>query len=145
MSEMGVPPGVDWALVIIGEVMVAVGVVSDLIAAIGLLRFPNFYVRLHAATVGTIWGAFVPLVGAALIAAGSDFLGSYRWFVAGGAVVTAIFILILGPAGSHALARAAHRSRAAAVHPKVVDHLEEDEEMLKGGGAGEEGSGGGSG
>ncbi len=140
---MVVPYTIDWILVIIGEVMVAVGVISDLIAAIGLLRFPNFFVRLHAATVGTIWGAFVPLIGAAFIAAGSKFLGMYRWFVAGGAVITAIFILILGPAGSHALARAAHRSKAAIVHPKVVDHLEEDEALLgEGEGSGSEASGG---
>jgi len=123
---MVLPAGLDWVLVIIGEIMIAVGVISDLIAAIGLLRFPNFYVRLHAATIGTIWGAFVPLIGAALVAAGADFLGKYRWFMAGGAVITAVLILILGPAGSHALARAAHRSKAAVVQPKVVDHLEED-------------------
>jgi len=135
VSEM-VPAGLDWVLVVIGEIMIAVGVISDLIAAIGLLRFPNFYVRLHAATIGTIWGAFVPLVGAAFVAAGADFLGRYRWFMAGGAIITAVLILILGPAGSHALARAAHRSKAAVVQPKVVDHLEEDSRAspLEGGG-----------
>ncbi|MCX8198859.1 MAG: monovalent cation/H(+) antiporter subunit G [Sulfolobales archaeon] len=111
----------------LGQALIAIGVFCDLIAAIGLLRFPNFYLRLHAATVGTIGGAFVPLIGAALLAIGSTYLGSYRWFIAGGALVTAIIVLILAPAGSHALARAAHRSRAAVVEPKVVDYLEEDE------------------
>ena len=115
-----------WVLVVIGEVLVAIGVFCDLVAAIGMLRFPNFYVRLHAATLGTIGGAFVPLIGAALIAAGCEFLGPYRWFTVGGALVTAFLVLILAPAGSHALARAAHRSKAAVVEPKVVDHLEED-------------------
>lgn len=115
--------GLDWALVTIGEILIAIGVISDLIAAIGLLRFPNFFVRLHAATVGTIWGAFVPLIGAALVAAGAEFLGLYRWFMAGGAIITAVLILILAPAGSHALARAAYRSVAAKVDPKVVDQL----------------------
>ncbi len=119
----GVP--LDWILVWIGGVMIVVGVISDLIASIGMLRFPNFFVRLHAATIGTIWGAFLPLIGAALVAAGSEFLGEYRWFMAGGAVITAFLILILAPAGSHALARAAYRSKAAKVEPKVVDHLEE--------------------
>jgi len=114
------------ALIVIGGIMVAVGAVADLIASIGMNRFPNFFVRLHAATVGTIWGAFVPLIGASLISIGADFLGPYRYFTAGGAVVTAVLVLILAPAGSHALARAAHRSRAAKVFPKVVDHLEED-------------------
>jgi len=116
----------NWLIVLVGEVLVAVGVLCDVIAAIGLLRFPNFYVRLHAATVGTIGGAFVPLIGASLIAIGCEFLGGYRWFMAGSALITAILILILAPAGSHALARAAYRSRAAIVQPKIVDHLEED-------------------
>ncbi|MCD6324011.1 MAG: monovalent cation/H(+) antiporter subunit G [Desulfurococcales archaeon] len=109
----------------VGEIMIGVGVVSDVIAAIGMLRFPNFFVRLHAATIGTIWGAFLPLVGVAILSVGADYLGSYRWFMGGGALITAVLILILGPAGSHALARAAYRSKAAKVEPKCVDHLEE--------------------
>ncbi len=117
---------VDLIFIYIGEILVAIGVLCDLIGALGLLRFPNFYLRLHAATIGTIGGAFVPLIGAALIAIGCDFLGVYRWFMAGGAVVTAFLVLILAPAGSHALARATHRARVTPVEPKVVDHLEED-------------------
>lgn len=114
-------------LIIIGEIAVAIGVITDVIAAIGMLRFPNFFVRLHAATVGTIGGAVVPILGAALIAAGAEFLGPYRWFMAGSSVITAILILILAPTGTHVLARAAHRSKAAKVEPKVVDMLEEKE------------------
>jgi len=117
---------VDWVLVIIGEVLVAIGVFCDLMGALGMLRFPNFFVRLHAATVGTIGGAVVPILGAALIAAGCDFLGYYRWFMSGAAVVTAVLILIIAPAGSHVLARATHRSRTVPVEPKVVDMLEEE-------------------
>lgn len=116
----------DYLLVIIGSILLVVGALCDLIAAIGMNRFPNFFVRLHAATVGTIGGAFYPLIGAALIAFGSDFLGSYRWFVGGASIVAAFMVLILAPAGSHALARAAHKSKSALVQPKVVDHLEED-------------------
>ncbi len=122
----------ELALVYIGEILVAIGIICDLIASIGMLRFPNFYLRLHAATVGTIGGAFVPLIGVALIAAGSSFLGYYRWFMAGGAIVTAVLILILAPAGSHALARATHRARIVPVKPKIVDHLEEDETTREG-------------
>jgi len=44
----------------------------------------------------------------------------------GCSLVSAFLILILAPAGSHALARAAHKSKTAIVQPKVVDHLEED-------------------
>lgn len=116
---------IDEILMIIGTVMIVAGSVADLIASIGLLRFPNFFVRLHAATVGTIWGAFVPLVGVAFFAAGYADLGQYRWFVAGGSAVTAFLLLLLGPVGSHALARAAYKSRAATPQPIVHDALEE--------------------
>jgi len=116
----------DWVLVLLGEVLVSIGVFFDVVAAIGMLRFPNFFVRLHAATIGAIGGAFVPLIGVALIAAGCDFLGPYRWFISGAAAITAILVLMLAPVGSHLLAKAAHESRAAVVEPKVVDFLEED-------------------
>lgn len=124
---------IEWILVILGEILIAIGIFCDLVASIGMLRFPNFYVRLHAVTVGTIGGAFVPLIGAALVAAGSEFLGPYRWFMAGGAVVTAILILILAPAGSHAIARATHRAKIVPVYPKIADHLEEDEKLIMSG------------
>ncbi len=116
----------DWVLVYVGEALVLIGAIFDVIAAIGLLRFPNFFVRLHAATIGTIGGAFVPLIGVSIMSLGCGFLGPTRFFVAGGAFVTALLILFLAPAGSHLLARAAHISREAVVYPKVVDHLEED-------------------
>ncbi|MEM1680545.1 MAG: monovalent cation/H(+) antiporter subunit G [Sulfolobales archaeon] len=117
---------IEYITVLIGSALLLIGAICDLIGALGMNRFPNFFVRLHAATVGTIGGAFYPLIGAALIAFSSEYLGTYRWFVGGCALVSAFLILILAPAGSHALARAAHKSKTAVVAPKVVDHLEED-------------------
>ncbi len=117
---------VNEIIIYIGEILVAIGVFCDLAASIGMLRFPNFYVRLHAATVGTIGGAFVPLVGIALIALGAEWLGTYRFFLAGASIITAIIIIILAPVGSHVLARATHKARLVEVEPKIVDHLEED-------------------
>jgi len=121
---------VDWILVVLGEVLVSIGVFFDIVAAIGMLRFPNFFVRLHAATIGAIGGAFVPLMGVSIMALGCEFLGKYRLFISGAAAITAILILILAPVGSHILAKAAHESKAAIVEPKVVDHLEEDRGSL---------------
>jgi len=114
----------DMAL-IAGLALVVIGVFCDLVGSIGLLRFPNFFVRLHAATVGTIGGAAYPLLGVALIALACDFLGQARWFIATGSILTSIIVILTAPAGSHALARAAHRSRLP-VEPKVCDLLEED-------------------
>jgi multicomponent Na+:H+ antiporter subunit G len=117
---------IEWVLVIAGQFLITIGVLCDLVASIAMLRFPNFYTRLHAATVGSIGGAFLPIIGVALVAAGSDFLGSYRWFLCGASLVIAFIELLLAGAGSHALARATHRARAAPTKPVIVDHLEED-------------------
>jgi len=118
-------PLLKQAALLIGMALVAVGVFCDLVGSIGLLRFPSFFVRLHAATVGTIGGAAYPLVGVALMALASDFLGSAKWFIMTGSILTAIIITLTAPAGSHALARAAHRA-GIPVEPKVCDLLEED-------------------
>lgn len=117
---------INLVLIIVGKTLVAIGLFCDFAAALLMLRFPNFYVRLHALTVGSIGGAVVPMIGAGLIALGSPFLGDLRWFLAGGAFVTALFTFILGGAGSHAIARATYRSRSAVMEPCYVDHIAED-------------------
>ncbi len=118
-------PLLKQASLIAGMALVAIGVFCDLVGSIGLLRFPNFFVRLHAATVGTIGGAAYPLLGVALMAVACDFLGPARWFIMTGSILTGIIIVLTAPAGSHALARAAHRM-GIPVEPKVCDLLEED-------------------
>lgn len=112
------------ALMYIGGILVIIGGICDFFGALGLLRFPHFYVRLHAATVGTIGGAVVPLIGAAILALGCDFLGWIRYPIAGMSFITAILILIVSPTATHALAFAAHRSKAIEWKEKVCDHLE---------------------
>jgi len=113
----------------IGMAMIFVGAVCDVFGALGMLRFPNFYVRLHAATVGTIGGAVVPLFGVAILALGANFL-PHRYAIAGASTITALIILLVAPAGSTALAYAAHRSGAVEWRPGV-DHLKERKEMDK--------------
>lgn len=113
-------------LFFIGMGLVSLGAIFDLIGALGLLRLPNFFVRLHAATIGAIGGAVYPLIGVALMAPSFGSFGHYRWYLMGGAIMTALFIVLAAPTGSHALARATHRAKVVPVEPKVVDHLEED-------------------
>jgi multicomponent Na+:H+ antiporter subunit G len=108
----------------VGSIMLIAGGVFDLLASLGLLRFPNFYVRLHAATIGAVYGAFMPLIGVSLLALSlEDFPAKYMF--AGGAFITGLIILIVAPIGSHVLAYAAHKSKSVKWEP-VVDHLEED-------------------
>jgi multicomponent Na+:H+ antiporter subunit G len=74
---------INLILVIIGLILIAIGVFCDFIGAIGLIRLPNFYTRLHAATVGAIGGAVVPIIGAAILALGYEPLGEARFILAG--------------------------------------------------------------
>ncbi len=109
---------------IIGAALLIWGGISDLLGALGLLRFKNFYLRLHAATVSSIGGAVYPLIGAAFIAFSATYLGHLRYLLAGISFTTAIILLLIAPTGTHALARAAHRS-GLKPEPKICDHLEE--------------------
>lgn len=116
---------IDFIVFTAGLALLTIGTIFDLLGSIGLLKFPNFYVRLHAATIGAIGGAVVPLIGVALIALSSDFLPN-KYAIAGASFVTALLILIVAPTGSHALAYATHKARIVDWDP-VCNHLEEDE------------------
>ncbi len=125
---------IDQVLLYVGMTLVSVGAVFDLIAGIGMVRFPNFFVRLHAATIGAVGGAALPLFGVALMALSSDQLGPYRFGVAAVCVLTAAAILITAPTGSHILALAAYRTRSAPKELCVHDALKKREGSGGGGG-----------
>ncbi|MCD6196849.1 MAG: monovalent cation/H(+) antiporter subunit G [Staphylothermus sp.] len=112
----------------IGLILVFLGGILDLLAAIGMNRFKNFYLRLHAATIGAIGGGFYPLIGLGLISLTLDWMGTNRFYVAGISFTTAFFLVLTAPVGSHALAQGTHKSRIVEPEPIVVDRLREDEE-----------------
>jgi len=117
----------------IGLILAIIGAILDLIGAIGLIRFPNFFVRLHAATVASIGGAAYPLMGVGLMILCSNiFTPPIKYFVAGASISTGILTFIAASTGSHVLARAAHRS-GVPVKPKVCDFLEIDKKHQEGG------------
>ncbi len=137
VMSIHVPKLVEWVVLYVGASLVALGALCDLLGALGLLRFPNFFVRMHAATVGTIGGAVVPLVGVGLIALVADELGPYRLAVALTSFITAGIIMLVAPVGVHALAYATRRSGVVKVEPKVIDVLElRMKERREGGGEG---------
>ena len=96
---------------IIVYILLILGVFFNLLAGIGLLRFPDVYTRLHAGTKCTTFGSIF-ICGSVIL------LGLKQWFYgnADGAVLlihtagALIAILITNPTGAHAIARAAHRS-----------------------------------
>lgn len=93
-------------LTLMGLILLFMGAVCDLLGAMGMHRFNTFYLRLHAATVGTVGGKFYPILGVTFIAAEKGL-----WPVVGISVLTALLVLITTPVGSHALAYAASKAR----------------------------------
>ena len=109
---------------IIVYIILIIGIFFNLLAGLGLLRFPDVYTRLHAGTKCTTFGSIF-LCGSVII------LGLKMWFLGNtdGSILVIhtagalIAILITNPTGAHAIARAAHRS-GVKPYGAVVDDLE---------------------
>lgn len=107
-------------------ICVAIGLVFNALGIIGILRFPDVYTRLHASTKTTTFGTIFLGIGIVIYAiitylGTSD--GQYLMLIVH--TIIAVFALaITNAAGSHAIARAAHRS-GVLPEPSVVDRLSE--------------------
>lgn len=80
---------------------IAVGVFFMFVASLGLVRFPDFYVRVHAPTKAATLGLFALV--AALLASVPEVRGTE-------ALLAAFFIGTTIPVSAHILLRGAHRS-----------------------------------
>jgi multicomponent Na+:H+ antiporter subunit G len=82
----------SWALIVIGSAAVVTG-------ALGLVRFPDFYTRLHAAGVTDTAGAELIIFGMMLQAP--------TWIVVAKLGFIAVFLGLTSPVATHAIAHAA--------------------------------------
>ncbi len=103
---------------IIGNILVTVGILFNIFGCIGLVRFPDVYNRLQAATKCVTLGTFLLLVGVAL-ASGSG-------AIAAKAIVCAVFILITSPTAAHAIAKGSHAAGVELWEKSVVDKYAEE-------------------
>lgn len=110
---------IDSILFYMGIALTFAGGLLDVIAVLGFFKFKDFYTRLHAATVGAIGGGFYPLIGVSLIVLSLDVSTQVKLSFVGVCLLSAAAIALGVPSGTHALARAAYRSREA--EPKVVE------------------------
>ncbi len=102
----------------VAYVLLAIGSLCSVIGAIGIVRFPDFYNRVHADTVVIVGGAMMLIFGAGL-SGGLDIFTVK-------AILIALIVFFTNPVSSHALARAAHKSGVKLWSKSVVDKLEED-------------------
>ena len=101
---------------IIAAILVGVGVVFNLFGCIGLVRFPDVYTRLQAATKCVTLGTCLTLGGAVVygFAGGFGSMGVKALLCIG-------FLAITAPTAAHALARGAYKYGVKLREPTVVD------------------------
>ena len=84
----------------LGSALLLIGAVLAIIGTVCVLRFPDFYTRLHAASVTDTAAATLALLGMALLA--PSFAVVFKLGVVW------LFLFLTGPTSSHAIANAAH-------------------------------------
>ncbi|PYB76973.1 MULTISPECIES: monovalent cation/H(+) antiporter subunit G [Rhizobium] len=90
------------ALALAVAALMVIGALFSLVAAIGLLRFPDVYTRMHAASkAGTVGSGLL------LLAVGIH-SGDLSTF--GRAAAGIVFFVLTAPIAAHLLARAAHKA-----------------------------------
>jgi multicomponent Na+:H+ antiporter subunit G len=104
MSWLALVDAGSWVLILLGSFFTVVG-------GIGLVRMPEFYTRLHAASVTDTLGAGLLLLGL-MLQAGFSLVALKLLFLA-------ILFFFTGPVVTHALAQAA-------LHERVPPLLSED-------------------
>lgn len=99
-------------------VLILIGALFSLIAAIGVLRLPDLYTRMHAAAkIGTVGVGFVLLGVAAAAFDGSVVLR---------ALIGIGFLILTTPVAAHLLARAAYSSGTKPSAITVINDLESE-------------------
>jgi multicomponent Na+:H+ antiporter subunit G len=92
----------------IGGAFAIAGALLCIVGSIGVLRFPDFYTRLHGASI-------TDTSGAGFVVFGMMFLAPH-WLVLVKLICLLGFLLLTSSTGSHALAHAAH---TAGMQPKI--------------------------
>lgn len=96
---------------IIGMVLITLGLLFQVLGALGLVRLPDVYNRLQAATKSITLGAISIAIGVGI----ADFSLLTK------SLIVAIFLLLTNPIASHAIARAAYRSGVPLWKGSVID------------------------
>lgn len=100
---------------IISGVLLIIGAGFNLVAAIGLLRFPDVYTRMHAASKAGTLGSGVMMI--AIAVASGEFNVVTR------SLAGVVFFVLTAPLSAHLLARAAYFSGIRPWEGTRVDEL----------------------
>ena len=98
---------------LLGKIIIGVGVAFDLLGTLGLVRLPDVYNRLQAATKCVTLGTCFILLGVGVA------MGTVQAVIT--ALLCAAFVLLTTPVGAHALARGSHRGGVELWEGSVTD------------------------
>jgi multicomponent Na+:H+ antiporter subunit G len=87
-----------------------------LVAAIGVIKLSDVYMRMHAITKAASLGAILMLASVSLIYT--------QWIVWIEALMVVVFIIITAPIASHMIAKAAHKTGMPKGPGYIMDELE---------------------
>jgi len=115
---------VDIILAILTVLSLVFGVFFMVVAAVGIVRMPDLYHRMHAGTKGVTLGITFLLIAGALAAAmlpDAEPVNVITKFM-----LVILFQFIANPVGAHLLAKAAHIDKVERWEQTIDDELEQD-------------------
>lgn len=89
-----------------------------LVAAIGVVKFPDVYARMHAITKAASLGLILMLAAVILLFPFP--------LVCVEAIMSVVFVVMTAPVGSHMIARIAYKMQVPKGMPYVVDEMDPD-------------------
>jgi len=109
------------AAIYAGCAVLLLGTLFTLVAAIGVVRLPDLYTRMHAASKAGAVGGGLVLLAVALLC--------FDVGVAMRAIIGVVFLLLTTPVAAHLLARASYRSSDQLPANMVCDDLKSSSEQ----------------
>jgi multicomponent Na+:H+ antiporter subunit G len=104
----------------LGGTLLVLGAAFTLLAAIGVVRLPDLYTRMHAASkAGAVGGGLILLAVAVL---SQDAAVSVR------AIIGVMFVLLTTPVSAHLLARASYLTGYRPCNDTVIDDIAQSNE-----------------
>jgi len=105
---------------IAGTVFIFLGIAFDFLGVLGLVRLPDVYNRLQAATKCVTFGTAGLLLGVFILEGFTSF--GFK------ALLGIAFVFLSSPVAAHAISRAAHRSGIPLAAGSVVDMYKADQD-----------------
>ena len=114
---MDLIPVIEWA----AAILIVVGAFFLLVGAIGMVRLPDFYMRLHAPTKASTLGLGGVLIASILVAAAQGRAGVAELLIT-------LFVFITAPVSANLMAQAALHLKLASRAPVPRDAVPERQE-----------------